>query len=324
MSAYSNRVIADGAVTLWRLNETSGTTAVDMIGGNNGTISGGVTLGQAGALSDGDKAFQYNGTSSAKVIVPTGAYQTFGTGPVTLECWVKLLGAAAAYSFVDAHNSVSASAGIAVFCDATNFTGRARDGTTSITTAFAQTAAAVADQAWRHVVLTFTRTPDTLTLFINGQQMVQNTGTIGSISSTTGTGLGCSSGGTLWYLNGALDDCAIYPTALTAAQIKAHYDAGLAEFAAGVPWWITNTFDEDGYMQSFNNWTPITPSDTVNLATLADAIWVGGGGNLAVVSQGGQVTIFTAVPAGSWLPIRARRINATNTTASNILALNSV
>lgn len=65
----------------------------------------------------------------------------------------------------------------------------------------------------------------------------------------------------------------------------------------------------------------ITPSDTVNFASRARAIYVGTTGNVAAVFAGGTVALFTAVAAGSLLPIEVIRINATGTTASNIVGL---
>src|SRR5262245_11578252 len=82
--SYPDRVVTDGATAYWRLGETSGTTAVDQIGNNHGTISGGVTLGQAGALRDGDTAMTFNGTSGvitmASVLLPAAC---------TIETWLK-------------------------------------------------------------------------------------------------------------------------------------------------------------------------------------------------------------------------------------------
>jgi len=72
----------------------------------------------------------------------------------------------------------------------------------------------------------------------------------------------------------------------------------------------------------FNQWRPITPSDTVDLPQLTHALWVGGAGNVAAVMQNGLMpVVLTAVPAGSWLPLAATRINATGTTATGIVAL---
>src|SRR5215470_7590906 len=114
MSAYSSKVIADGAVAYWRLNETSGTTAVDVIGGNNGTISGGVTLNQAGALTDGDKAMTFNGTG--RIDVAKAAYSAIGTGPLTLEAWVWLDPAGGAFMYLgDCKNAGSVESGFLVY-----------------------------------------------------------------------------------------------------------------------------------------------------------------------------------------------------------------
>src|SRR5215467_3580288 len=86
MSAYSDKVIADGAVAYWRLNETSGTTAVDSIGGNNGTISGSVTLNQPGGTSDGDRAMQFNSTGSVITVSSAGF---MNTPQITVEAWAR-------------------------------------------------------------------------------------------------------------------------------------------------------------------------------------------------------------------------------------------
>lgn len=76
---------------------------------------------------------------------------------------------------------------------------------------------------------------------------------------------------------------------------------------------------------SWNLWSAITPSDTVDLPQgVSMAIWVGGAGNVAAVMQNGAVATFTGVTAGTVLPIAARRINATNTTATNLMALRAV
>jgi len=68
----------------------------------------------------------------------------------------------------------------------------------------------------------------------------------------------------------------------------------------------------------------VTPSDTAgsgDLVYVSRAIYVGGAGNLiAITTQDTEVT-FTAVPVGTVLSIRAKRIKATGTTATNIVSL---
>jgi hypothetical protein len=64
----------------------------------------------------------------------------------------------------------------------------------------------------------------------------------------------------------------------------------------------------------------VTPSDTS--AVTASALYVGGAGNLQVdMLNGHTAVLFMAVPVGTVLPITVSRVYATNTTATQILAL---
>jgi len=74
-------------------------------------------------------------------------------------------------------------------------------------------------------------------------------------------------------------------------------------------------------MPLYNVWTPITPSDSADLARVTHGIWVGGAGTLAAVMQSNYMPVALTVPAGAWLPIAVRRVNSTNTTATGIVAL---
>lgn len=68
-------------------------------------------------------------------------------------------------------------------------------------------------------------------------------------------------------------------------------------------------------------YSAVTPSDSTDFTSIARAIYVGTAGNVAAVRHDSTVVTFSNVPAGAVLPIAVRRINATNTTASNIVAL---
>lgn len=76
---------------------------------------------------------------------------------------------------------------------------------------------------------------------------------------------------------------------------------------------------------AFNeSWVPqravaVTPSDTSTIT--ATALYVGTGGNVAVNDNNGNTTTFVGVPGGTTLWIKATRVRATGTTASNIVAL---
>ena len=64
----------------------------------------------------------------------------------------------------------------------------------------------------------------------------------------------------------------------------------------------------------------VTPSDTVDLAEVSRAIYVGVAGDLTVIMAGGDTVLFKAAPVGI-LPIRVSRVKATGTAATNITAL---
>lgn len=69
------------------------------------------------------------------------------------------------------------------------------------------------------------------------------------------------------------------------------------------------------------SFSAITPSDSVDLPSVTRGVYVGGDGNVVAVSEAGVAVTFANVSAGAILPIRARRINATGTTATGLVAL---
>lgn len=66
----------------------------------------------------------------------------------------------------------------------------------------------------------------------------------------------------------------------------------------------------------------ITPNDGADLPLATRGIYVGAGGNLAVILQGSALPVtFVGVPTGTLLPVRAARVLATGTTAGSLVAL---
>ena len=65
----------------------------------------------------------------------------------------------------------------------------------------------------------------------------------------------------------------------------------------------------------------ITPSDANNLTVFSRAIYVGGAGNISVLTLEDHIVTFTGLLAGSILPVRVKRVNSTGTTATNLIAL---
>jgi hypothetical protein len=71
--------------------------------------------------------------------------------------------------------------------------------------------------------------------------------------------------------------------------------------------------------RTFGEAVAITTSDTADNAY--GSIYVGGAGNVSVVTEAGQTITFTAPPVGTILPIRTSKVRATLTTATLLIGL---
>ncbi len=66
----------------------------------------------------------------------------------------------------------------------------------------------------------------------------------------------------------------------------------------------------------------VSKSDTVNLPLgVSRALYVGTGGDISVIMDGGQTVTFANVPDGTILPIRVSRVRSTGTDASDIVSI---
>jgi len=314
-SAFRDAVIADNPFTYCQYEETGGTWARDVFGGSpTGGLAisaTGVTLNQPGRIG---RAFAF--VSPGTVTLTT---EGLGFAAFTVECWAKVVDGSAVNRLFWMRDSLSTTLWQLNTDPGDLLLWRVYSNTALNEFTQVVASSVAVEGAWAHVVATFD--PTVMRLYVNGVEVGNKpTGfawldaagqvTFGTTSASPGTGL-------------YLDEMVLYDHALTAAQVGNHYTAatGGAGGWPDVPWWMTEDMD----MGTFNRWTTVTPSDTVDLAVPCEAVWVGGAGNVAFVAGGTSAAVtFVAVPAGSWLPIKARRINAAGTTATNIVALNSV
>ncbi len=222
--SYGAAVFGLGPDVYWRLNETSGSTAVDS-GSNssNGTYSGGVTLGAAGALVgvSGNTAVRFTGASNGLV-----ASNSTYTNPTTYseELWFnttdtiggKLIG------FGDARTGTSSSYDRHVFM---NSAGQLTFGTWTGTENEIVTPGSYNDGKWHHMVAT--QSSDGMKLYVDGALV----GTNAQAGAQSYTGYWRVGGDTSWdgvppWFSGSIDEVAIYPIALTQAQVTQHYTLG--------------------------------------------------------------------------------------------------
>lgn len=66
---------------------------------------------------------------------------------------------------------------------------------------------------------------------------------------------------------------------------------------------------------------PVTPNDGADLSEYYRALYIGVGGDLTCQMNDDTQVTFVAVPAGSVLPVRVKRVLATGTTADSIVGL---
>lgn len=65
----------------------------------------------------------------------------------------------------------------------------------------------------------------------------------------------------------------------------------------------------------------VTPNDSVDLTEAVRALYIGGAGNVELITLEGDTVVFSGLQAGQILPIRATRVKADSTTATLILGL---
>ena len=220
---YADEVLADSPVARWKLDETTGTTAVDSVAGNNGTYAG-ATLNQAPLINAGT-AVLFSGSGSG-ITVPDATALDLGSA-FTLRAWVKTSSAATHQTLYEKGQSGSTwpsywlriLAGGTVSCEV-------RSGNADTSKAVATTAVTVNDGA-RHMIDAVFVGSSTLKIYIDGVERASVSHSIASAWNTAAAlYIGTRYGGGEAYA-GVLDELAMFATALSAARISAHYNAGL-------------------------------------------------------------------------------------------------
>lgn len=211
---YSNDVVTDNPLSYWRLNESSGTAAADAVGANTGTYVGSPTLGASGALADATlKAVTLSG-SSQYISVPDAA--SLDTGDVmTLELWVKRTTLGTLQVLVDKGTS-----SYRLQLSTADTVQLTRAGTVIATS----TVALSDTTQFHHVVAT--KNGATVKIYING---VDRTGAVSNqtlLDSPDPLRIGTASPTAANHAAAAVDEVAVYGSALSPARVLAHFASG--------------------------------------------------------------------------------------------------
>jgi len=217
---YSSAVVANEPGAYWRLGEPSGGTAVDTMGSNNGSYLNTPTLGVTGAISgDSDTAVTFQAANTEYIDIGTYVGIPTGASDRTVEGWIKTTnsGSDSPIYVVGAYSGTLRtfwagylnSSGVLAWTDSVSFL---------------TFGSAINDGNWHHVVFTYTGT--TLRAYIDGSEASGSPQTLGGALDTSGAGnQWIAANGSAW-LEGSLDEVALYTSVLSAGEIANHWGIG--------------------------------------------------------------------------------------------------
>ena len=232
-STYAPAVRADNPSWEWRLGEKSGTTAFDRAGSNDLTLNAAVQRNVAGALlNQADPAASFPGTSSTSTVPGVSPYWQGGPQVFSLEAWFKTSTTSGGkiIGFGSSNTARSSSNGTDRHIYMTT-NGQLRFGVRPDmgTRQTIVSPGTYRDNQWHYVVATLSS--DGMKLYVDGNLVAGNAAItkaqvyrgywrvggdqLGSWPSTP----------TREAITAAIDEVAVYPTALSLAQIRAHYAA---------------------------------------------------------------------------------------------------
>ncbi len=220
-SNYRSTVLADHPAAYWRLGEAApAATANDESGHVHvGTYGGAVVFSVPGAIvGDSNPAVHLDGTTA---FVSCGSiFQFPGSASFSLEAWVRPMDNGGVVSVILAQNADPDGYALSVM-PATAFASFARQASGRVDLVQGP---ALTSSSYTYLVATYDGTVEQL--FVNGavQAPVPSGAILGASSSFF---IGTDALSTADRFKGDVDEAAVYDYALTAAQVLAHYKAGL-------------------------------------------------------------------------------------------------
>lgn len=236
--SYTQTVRNDNPSFFWRLGDTSGTTATDSSPNSfTGIYESGTTQGSAGPINgDSTTATSFNGSSSGFV---TAAQPVSNPKVFSIEVWFKTTtkqgGRLVGFGNSQTGTSTNYDRHIYMMND-----GQLTFGVYNASVKTIESPDVYNDGQWHYAVAT--EGPSGMTFYVDGQLIGTNSNTtpqnytgywrVGGDNLNGAWNLdpwGSNSQGTTqpadYYFSGTIGDVAVYPTALSAAQVAAHYAA---------------------------------------------------------------------------------------------------
>jgi len=286
---YVAQTHATAPAAWWRLNETSGPTAYDSIGGFNGTNNGSLALGVSGpaapawpGFESGNTAYQFSGSGTSISIPALNLASN-----ITLTAWVQPAAAQSAnypgiVSWSSGGNTISLG-----FGNGNNQLTYIRNGFV-----YSSPALAVPTNQWTFIALALSPTNALLYLATNSNLIAYNTGTTNP-ALTSFTTPGYLGKNPYASYNGALDEAGIYNQQLTPAQLTNLVSAALTAWPT-----VTLTAPADGgiYVAPAN--LNLTASVVTNGHSIQKVQFYNGNSLLAESTSPPYQYNFSSVPHG--------------------------
>ena len=234
INGTSSQILAQSPVLYWRFSEPSGTAVADSASGNlnGGTVTtvapGTVTRNVAGALpGDPDPAVTFTpSTGTSYVVKASPSNIPSGAASRTIEAWFKTTTtteqAIASYGCPSGGCANGTNFGF----DVMSSTSMQMWGWGSADLTF-NTPYSITDGNWHQGVVEYNGTAVSMYLdgiYLGSQNDTLNTTAAGAQGFNVGVNVPTSdaaNGGK--YFNGSIDEVAVYPSVLTAAQVETHY-----------------------------------------------------------------------------------------------------
>jgi hypothetical protein len=276
---YAQAVLADSPAAYFRLDESTGTTAANQVAGSpNGSYVGTVSLGNAAASASLGNALGLSG--AGYVSVPASLVQS--SNDFSMECWLAANNLSSTQTLYAGVGTAAGTPHVFLANNALNFE-LVGSGVVSC-----NIGSLIGLGQWHQVALSYDHTANEVRFYVDGlvQSITSFTGSPGAISTAGGAvGAWDQGGGTVTqFLNGQLDEVAVYGNVLSAARVRDHYNDALT---AGANQWVTvgvsgaQAFSIDQPVTTTTVLVQLDPSPTAdNGPTIRTALSRAGSGTL--------------------------------------------
>jgi PKD repeat protein len=339
VSDYVKTVQSHGASFYWRFGEAARGSAADATGATSGVVGSGVTVGAPGAIvGDPDTAYTFNGTGNGLVSTPTVASAPNVTNAFSTSAWFRTTsnGGGKIIGFGNAQTGNSTVYERHTYIDNA---GRLTFGAFPGQGLTVTSPNSYLDGKWHHVVSTLGA--NGMVLYVDGKQVAARSDATSAADIYGFWRVGYDNVGGWpgqpgsYAFAGDIDEVSVYPTALSAAQVAAQWNASgrgvntpsVASFTAS-PSWLQVTVDGSGsvaaggdvasYSWNFGDATPaesgVNPTHTyASPGTYTIRLTVTNGAGKTATATRSVTAKAPPTSAGALVPLASSRILDTRT-----------